>query len=376
MGNEANLSDIQTALREAVKTMNETAAYDVPVQTGLKETLSLKKADKLRAMAKVFKIKKYSTLKKAELVDELAAKLTTPKIAAAILTEADGDEFGVFADAVKTGKIVFSAAENVPFHALQAFGVACAFMESENITLVIPDEIIETWKEIEKLGFLSGRQSGDIIHGYAMAAVNLYGAIKLSSLLDIVERFEDKRPEVNEAKSGLLAHISREKPYYLWNEYVVNKVFADDTDGLEELLRAGADIVRYVPQKDELLKYSSETFFEENLQNKNLVSFLEAAAGDGHLAKLLAGDVRCLMASGGTDDDCVMLLKACGLKFNDDNSPAWKLTLLLQNTRTVTRMWKYRGHTQYEMNSIKKPERNEKCPCGSDKKYKKCCWGK
>ena len=44
------------------------------------------------------------------------------------------------------------------------------------------------------------------------------------------------------------------------------------------------------------------------------------------------------------------------------------------------RMWKYKGATKREIEGMNKPikkemvvGRNDPCPCGSGKKYKKCC---
>jgi uncharacterized protein YecA (UPF0149 family) len=48
-----------------------------------------------------------------------------------------------------------------------------------------------------------------------------------------------------------------------------------------------------------------------------------------------------------------------------------------------TRMWENNGHTPNEirrLSNLNKPKkkigRNDPCPCGSGKKYKKCCMNK
>ena len=69
------------------------------------------------------------------------------------------------------------------------------------------------------------------------------------------------------------------------------------------------------------------------------------------------------------------LLRTCGLEYDEPEISA-KVYSLLRGMRRKTRYWALRGHTEAEKRVLETPARNDKCPCGSGAKYKKCCAGK
>lgn len=235
-------------------------------------------------------------------------------------------------------------------------------INTENAALTECDEIIALFK------------SDDTLHIYALAATHFYGAIKLSVFTELVNRYENGAYTAEEIKDAL-AFKDTVLPYGFIGDHLANAIFMQEPENLSQLLSEAADIVRCVPAKEDFLKYASEEYFEENLQYKNLWAVLSSSVGDETQGRHLTAEARKLFAMGSTLEDCVMVLQACGVAPNDD-APVWKLNMMIQNAYSVSRLWKYRGHTEAEVLKIKAPERNEKCPCGSGIKYKKCCFGR
>ena len=215
----------------------------------------------------------------------------------------------------------------------------------------------------------------DTLHMYALAATHLYGAIKTSAFAELVSRYEGKEYTVTDIKEAL-SFKDTVLPYGFIGDHLANAIFMQEPENLTQLIAEAADIIRYVPSKEDFLKYASEEYFEENLQYKNLCNVLGDAMNDEKLGGHLTAEARKLFAMGSSLQDCVMVLQACGVQPNDDTAPVWKLNMMIQNAFSVSRLWKYRGHTQDEVLKIKTPDRNEKCLCGSGLKYKKCCAGR
>ena len=367
---ESNNLDVQSSINSSIQSMNESLAYAGAPVFGLRECLNKHTKDRLSVLAKILGVEKYSSLKKAELVAAVAEKLTDASMLASILTEVDEAEFVLFQNAADNSAVKFRVAEHRPFHALHLFGIAAAFLKDGAITIIVPDEIKSTWAELKTTGFSEEKLRGELIHKYAYAAVNLYGAIGIDALIALIERLEGVAVEIETAKPALLEHIARSRPYYLWNDFVVNAVFGDDVDSLEQLLASAADFPRYVPEKSEFLEYFSPIYYEDTPQNNAMAVLLGGVVGDEHLAGILTGDLRTLLAAGISDDGCYNMLRSSGI-----TGTSKEMTELMMNMRLATRLWETRGHTIGAAPKKSELGRNDKCPCGSGAKYKKCCAG-
>ena len=372
---ENNDNNVVSTLQNSIQSMNESVANTgIPVYS-LADCLDKHPKSRLADLAKVLSIQKYSRLKKAELISCVSEKLTDIAILASILTEVDEAEFTLFTDAATKGDISFQSAEHKPFHALHLFGLAAAFLKADTITVIVPDEIKAVWAELAKTDFSEKKMRGEMIHRYAAAAVNLYGALSLEALIALIRRFENTEPDLETVKTALLAHISRSEPYYLWNSYVVNIVFGDEVDILEELLDTASDIPRYVPEKDAFLKYESPVYYEDTPGSKAVAVALGDIVGDVYLAGILTGDLRVMLAGGLDDDGCYRMLESSGIRFSDRKTEKTPAELLL-GMRSETRLWETRGHTHDDDAWKREIGRNDRCPCGSGLKHKKCCAGR
>lgn len=235
-------------------------------------------------------------------------------------------------------------------------------VNADNAALTQCDEIIALFA------------NDDTLHIYALAATHLYGAIKTTAFAELVSRYEGKAYTVEDVKSEL-SFKDTVLPYGFIGDHLANAIFMQEPDSLTQLLAEASDVVRYVPEKEQFLKYASEEYFEENLQYKNLCNVLSDAMNDEKLGHHLTAEARKLFAMGSSLQDCVMVLQACGVQPTDD-APVWKLNMMIQNAFSASRLWKFRGHTESDAAKIKTPDRNEKCLCGSGLKYKKCCAGR
>ena len=107
----------------------------------------------------------------------------------------------------------------------------------------------------------------------------------------------------------------------------------------------------YIPEREELLRYSDYTYFERTKSYDNLVEFLEDLFKDRYKAEELANDIRIFLKS---VDGIVNL----GYFFEEndlmvkDSKDAEKLMELIKGLADNTRLWSNNGYTPREMEKM------------------------
>ncbi|MTV50521.1 nucleic acid-binding protein [Heliobacillus mobilis] len=157
----------------------------------------------------------------------------------------------------------------------------------------------------------------------------------------------------------------------------------------EEKLRQRKGKPFYIPKQEELLKYKEESYFEVTKEYEALRSYLtlNIFEGDEAKAEKLCEEVQ------GICENCfsmelifdVFNREDVIFKNEDQVNEVLQRVMALANN---TRIWENNGHTPSEIfNMMERPNlrplpksgkfnkigRNDPCPCGSGKKYKKCC---
>ena len=157
------------------------------------------------------------------------------------------------------------------------------------------------------------------------------------------------------------------------------------------------------------MKYRDEGYFEENDQYRELLSYIteNISTPDEDATRALCEDIREVCRSDFSPKRIFKLFEAGDIEFKEGVEVNELLDLVIELANN-TRIWENNGHTaeevllKYEKPQLKplpagvspdamgnmphltgvpggksrKPGRNDPCPCGSGKKYKKCCLGK
>lgn len=222
---------------------------------------------------------------------------------------------------------------------------------------------------------------------YIMASVNLYGMIHQSKLVEIYNGQNQKK-----ISSKVIASLANDKNTYELLKshgayYRNNQFFQQVIECVEDFswfVQNTYGKPYYVPEKKELLRYVDDQYFERTKD----IEILEKM-----LLKDFLGGSRLMLAD--EIEEIVKELKVPNSKttnvfkhfaanhvFNDMehiNDYIQAFSKIANNTR----IWENRGHTPNELFEMekrhlqpipnKKVGRNDPCPCGSGKKYKKCC---
>lgn len=249
----------------------------------------------------------------------------------------------------------------------------------------------------------------DLILRYFDAFSNLYGMIPMKRAYRIIEK---QNPELNITKeqfAEIVSNINTDRKHYvIWCEEEVYGEKADEADLFDKLLIAEyvitfgdpedyerlvfeqGDRPFYVPEKDELLKYEDSFYYERTKHITNLENFIKDDLGLS-CYKEIVEDFSGMLTIDDEPDEAIAWLKRMGApKFKEfsDKQQAQKFFMLYTNLRNHTRKHTHRGHTPFELDDcyvvdaiiensiqpkVKTPSKNGKCPCGSGKKYKRCC---
>jgi hypothetical protein len=140
----------------------------------------------------------------------------------------------------------------------------------------------------------------------------------------------------------------------------------------------------YIPNKNEFIKYLDDEYFEKDKHYHELLKFVEKEIvdGDKEYAEEILDDIQIGCSMSNKLSSIMNEFQRRGIIF-DSEDQIRKLSDLVIKFYNNTRMWENNGHTPNEirrLSNLNKPKkkigRNDPCPCGSGKKYKKCCMNK
>ncbi|HVI40666.1 MAG TPA: SEC-C metal-binding domain-containing protein, partial [Anaerovoracaceae bacterium] len=226
-----------------------------------------------------------------------------------------------------------------------------------------------------------------LLDSYARAAVNLYGIISRDDFVNIFNKQNVDRTSNEEIYILLLPLVLKDGWYGFYKEYIVHYTFFDDFDQADYLLEHQADKPRYIPEKNEFLKYTIEDY-ADNDHWWNVRRFMWDVFGYRKGTSEGYEEVRNYIIYGDGIKELGSILDRHNLIFSGEKQLQEFINLIML-AKNNTRIWENNGYTPSELYEIfskrdrnivrfptlQRPKigRNDPCPCGSGKKYKKCC---
>jgi len=243
------------------------------------------------------------------------------------------------------------------------------------------------------------KERRELIGAYADAAACLYGAISLSEFADVFNHYESDKTDASEAEKALLRH-AKLKPdqveFTLYQGYLTGPTlhpdeFEDDESYLWDIRAKQKGKPRYLPAtKEDFLMFSDALYIEpkksydelkEYIINSKLCNTDDEYEIEGEML-----DLNEMIQNGVPINDLLQYFVDGGYELNDIDA----INDFMQRVVSVsnnTRMYENNGYTPIELGKLRAAElprgmvinrpakigRNDPCPCGSGKKYKKCC---
>jgi uncharacterized protein YecA (UPF0149 family) len=220
---------------------------------------------------------------------------------------------------------------------------------------------------------------------YAKAAVNLYGIIKRDEFVEIFNAQNKDQTTADEVYTILLPNVLQSGLYGFYKDYIVHHDVLHDFDLVEYLKGEQADKPRYIPPREIFLLFASEEG-ESTSHWQNLQEFLWDAFGHEKRTEEAFFDIKKYSTQKFQIKELGAIMDKHNLVFSSEKQGQEffdLLALALNNTH----IWENKGHSPNEMTNLfasrrskrptihhpKKVKPNQPCPCGSGKKYKKCC---
>lgn len=230
---------------------------------------------------------------------------------------------------------------------------------------------------------------------YVIACTNLYGLIKYPKFLEIYNA--QNEPSVSSSElQALLAdsHYAKllEKESVLTQKRALNHEEIEYVENYSAFIEGTIGKPFYVPAKEELLRYVDDLYYEQTSHQEKLGKMLAKDFFGGSTIMIkdeideLVGQLQGVNVNfQGVVRDFLGRFECKDMK--QMNEYMHVITMIANSTR----IWENRGHTPHELAQMGKrhlmplpstpfsvieggkTERNEPCPCGSGKKYKKCC---
>jgi len=251
-------------------------------------------------------------------------------------------------------------------------------------------EILKISEEREKL-----------LSSYADAAACLYGVLSVEEFVGVFNYYEEEKTDKNEALWALLQYEEENEltvEYNIYENFIVGPTihpgdFEDDLDELHDIRQQQNGKPRYLPsRKEAFLKFSDSCFVDPKkpytdlklyiIKNK-LIDPLDNERIDDNLLTLHELIQERVEPAG-------LLQYFIDMDYNlqvKNMDIMNEFLHMLMEVYNKTRSFENNGFTPDELQKVyeierseeiafhrpKKVNRNEPCPCGSGKKFKKCC---
>lgn len=359
----------------------------------LRACLMKLKKDALKMRAIYLDLNDADLMKKAELVDAILRYYQKHQNIEALISWATDEEKEILKQIVTETHLnmnketLLSLFPKIKY--LMTIGLITIFESKEDYIFALDGEVLRVlqtlnWKKVSK--------SSDINHEisqYARAAVSLYGAVSLEQLYKIYRHYEGDEKTMIAAKFIACINDSqiRFQTYWSDDENLYSDFF--DYNALDQTLLSEilfSDKPYYLPAKAEFLNYSDVTFEAAHPELDAMMAFLMPF---GKMSEDQWDDLRFSISYSiefGRLQDTLDELDRANVHFKSDKDIEKFMPLYMRLVNS-TRLWVNHGHTPDEIRNLHAPVvryadvastkvgRNELCPCGSGKKYKKCCGG-
>lgn len=343
----------------------------------------------LEQLAKLYGVKGAYKLKKAELVEALleAIPVKMPEILP-MLDEADIEKFEAL---FEQDKVVEENEKLDSYYNLMELELVQFIKNKKESKLCVASMVREAYQAINMDEIMPQIRRNSILREYIISILNLYGVVKLHWAVELFNKYYAPATTEDELTNLVKKDMRLVCQSKIMDGYIVEEtIYALDKDNFKEFVGATVDKDYFVPTKELLENVYDETYYEPSLQIEKLKAHLrknyltnEETVEEAVIAVTMIARVDC-DKTGKTMELILEELANVGVEF-ENLAQINEMIKHIVPVVNVTRKWINKGYTMQELSphtfnektgqKIKVLDigRNAPCPCGSGKKYKKCC---
>lgn len=351
------------------------------IKSSLKECIASRTKNILSDIAKEYGICNISKLKKAELCEKVEQVITSEK--ENTFAQISSEDKKCFKALCENGVMDLSDLK-CDLSSLVKKGFVFVFSSKEDYKVVVPEE----FKALEETVF----EENPYFDKFIKAGLSLYGYIEVMFLAKLVSGLSDRKELEEEFKAYVNSLAAVSNDFALLNGNMVEKSLVDSTK-LNKLKGIISGEPLYKPTMEQIEIYAVEGNYEETPQTKKLCDYVTTyvTGNKAETQKIVAEIIsKHRTSTSYSVEKYTARFVAHGYRFQNIQVEAKVVSLIVEAIAHV-RLWAYRGYTVEEkkellrsakLKAAKRPvapivspkiRRNDPCPCGSGKKYKKCC---
>jgi len=249
---------------------------------------------------------------------------------------------------------------------------------------------------------MNGVDVMDLIKQYIIALTNLYGQVSVDLVTEIYNSQNEDQLSADDVEVYFDEDLSKQY-VYAYKDHFVHEAIIEHKE-FKSMRKKKADKPYYIPDKEELLKYSDMLYYEKPKQYDDLMKYVKKNffPNDHEKAEMLCENMMWKCRDDFRPAEAFELFNTFEINFKDEKQVNEVMQLVMDLSNNI-RIWENNGHTPNEifekfekpnlrplpnkpfnlggsnvidMKTRQKVGRNDPCPCGSGKRYKKCCLGK
>lgn len=349
----------------------------------LEELLHSLTVEQLKNIRQNLSLKNMSKLRKKELVVALAENI--PATVASSVDYMDMDQYSaVVRMMTKNGAIPIDELEIADVFYLGSVGYAHPIVEDDQHVLVMPKEIMEQFYKLNPAELKIVVNNNQKITNILFGMIRHYGIIECTVAKEMIENYTGEK--IND--SWFNSYVAHLENYYgsfrMSDGYIVNElVEVEDEDELIQKQQARGDLDYYMIPHQVMYQINRTESFDRTVQLQELMQYIEKnyTISSDEIEAILEECMYMVQSEEPLSD--IVSYFGQYIEFPDVKDVQAFVPILV-NVINHTRLWVLKGHTPNELSgdkmdvtpvqaSVEKVGRNEPCPCGKGKKYKKCC---
>lgn len=288
-----------------------------------------------------------SKLKKQDLISAIQQKILNKEHVANVLYSLSEKELKELVKISKTNIFKSDMFAAIVYNDLIINGILFPYHYIDEYYLVVPNEIKPIIKEVMDQKFKVKHKRISTIHKYADACVNLYGVIDFFDYLEIFNTYNNIKLEIDELMYTLFEYRRSNVQYeHTFDGFVSKVLYEYEMIDFEAIFDKADTKCRYIPEKEELLKYADLIYLEETKEVNKLGEFLSDTVDEDEVYSIIDCMIRDIRV-GVEFKDIIKFMDYDALGYNIDQVRMF--TFLVQGVYNNTRMWRLNGNTPEEL---------------------------
>lgn len=337
--------------------------------------------NQLAEICRKFSLSGYSKFKKAELVKFIKESVFDRELFEKIIMSMHRKNL----DYLRTADLVQNNANDLDL--LEQAQYSFAIIDTKTSEGFIAKDIQDFCNEIfteeleKKYNFFRS------VITYSRALTELWGIVPTDKLIEVYNKQNVEKITLEDIIKAEECSRCSNDCYYFYdeknNELVHESLRVYESDDAERLRKNQKDKPFYVPDKMQLIQYSDANYFDKDESFGDMVDFiLRNFNCDYGVAYTLTDEINLMARMNCSFEDIMYYIDSMGIEMKDEDITE-KFMQKYFHVYVNSRLWENRGYTTEELKTLKgngnlvvnhkKVGRNDPCPCGSGKKYKKCC---